>query len=162
MAELIKVNGGFPSQNRNPQTDSFEEAYSDNNTPWVQDKQAHTKIQTLTDELNALKQLIIDQQAGTKQASVRPVDGNGDGLFLQSRPGAVTDEAAHTKLDNILNKLNDKINTEVTGSLMGYAGNTLSEAPTPSSVPIGAEYTDIENEIIYKNTGTEWKQWVVL
>ena len=77
-----------------------------------------------------------------------------------------TDGAIHTK---ILDHTGAPIFTDsnpakfqLTGSLMEHAGNTLSEAPVPSTVPVGSEYTDIENEIIYKNTGSEWKEWVVL
>ncbi|MCA1021660.1 hypothetical protein [Halobacillus litoralis] len=99
----------------------------------------------------------------------RDKDSNGKDIHTSARNDGngnpitdVFDKQAHDKLDALLAKLNDKIDTQLTGSLMEHAGNSLSDAPDPSSVPVGAEFTDVDAEIIYKNTGTEWKQWVVL
>lgn len=77
------------------------------------------------------------------------------------------------KLEEIESKLDQQVIedgaalTKVTGSIvtqdaMEHYGNVLADAPDPTSTPVGAEFTAIEDEIIYKNTGTYWKEWLVL
>lgn len=40
---------------------------------------------------------------------------------------------------------------------MEYYGKTLSERPSPSSVPVGAIYMAIDTQELWQSNGTEWK-----
>src|SRR5699024_3294028 len=66
-------------------------------------------------------------------------------------------QAIEQTQSQILDKLNDTIDTRLTGSSMEYYVKTNSDMPSADSVPIGAFCMVVDTSEIYQSNGTDWK-----
>src|SRR5699024_7040194 len=81
-----------------------------------------------------------------------------------SNPLPTKDESVEARLQaieqtqsQILDKLNDTIDTRLTGSNMEYYVKTNNDMPSADSVPIGAFCMVVDTSEIYQSNGTDWK-----